>query len=109
MNSAGERGTTAPDRPTTRLRTAVGFLVILAAIRLWLMPIGSSLWLDECGTYWVIKDGLQSMYPRSLLLLQSPLYCLTAAAATWVGGLNELALRLPSVLAMIGTAALLYR
>ena len=38
----------------------VRWLAILTAVvifSLWVMPLFSSLWLDELGTWWVVKDG----------------------------------------------------
>src|SRR5207253_1569379 len=74
---------------------------IAAGVALWVVPIASSLWLDETGTYWVIKDGLAPAIHRSLAIQgQSPLFYLLELGALRLGGLHESTLRVPSVIAM---------
>jgi mannosyltransferase len=85
---------------------AVGALLFAAA------RIASSLWLDETATFWVVKDGLREAAARSWAWSgQSVLYYSTA----WLGkflaptlGL-EVALRLPSLIAMAVAVWLVYR
>ena len=43
-------------------------------LRLWLLPLSSSLWLDETLTWWVIKDGAGHAIGRAFTYQQSPLY-----------------------------------
>lgn len=77
---------------------------------LWLVPLSSSLWLDELGTWWVVKDGLGDAVHRALTFHgQSPLYYLIVWAARAVGGNSEVVLRLPSLIATAASAILLYR
>jgi len=77
---------------------------------LWLRPMGSSFWLDEFGTWWVIKDGIRETISRSWSIQgQSPLYYLIAWLTRQVVGQSELGLRLPSLLFAAVTAFLLYR
>ena len=86
------------------------FLLATAVALLWLAPLGSSFWLDETGTYWVVKDGLAAALSRSVSWPgQSPLYSLIAWAALAIGGPHEAALRLPSIVFMAAAALLLYR
>ena len=86
------------------------FLLALAILRLWVLPIRSSFWLDETGTYWVIKDGLANTFARAMNWSgQSPLYYLVASLAHLVPGRTEVMLRLPSLFAMIAAAWLLYK
>lgn len=65
----------------------------------WLKYLPSSFWLDECGTAWLVQGGFSDVLRRSLLLLHAPLFALIAASAAAIGGINEIALRLPSWLA----------
>lgn len=81
----------------------------LVAARLWLAPLGSSLWLDETGTYWTIQDGLTGIAGRSYSPPQSLVYFYIAGTAAALGGASEVVLRLPSVAAMGLAALLLYR
>jgi 4-amino-4-deoxy-L-arabinose transferase-like glycosyltransferase len=87
-----------------------GILVAITVVDLWILPIQSSFWLDETATFWVIKDGLANLLQRSTDWAgQSPLYYLTAWGALVVGGRHEWVLRLPSLIALIIAAWLLYR
>jgi uncharacterized membrane protein len=91
----------------------VRWLLIVTAVvigSLWLVPLFSSLWLDELGTWWVVKDGLGDAVHRALTFHgQSPLYYSIVWAARNVGGNSEAVLRLPSLIATAVSAVLLYR
>jgi len=85
-------------------------LIVVSSVLLWVLPLWSSLWLDETITYWVIKDGLPDLFRRSLLYnAQSPVYFVIAWVALTVGGAKEWVLRLPSILATAASTALIYR
>jgi hypothetical protein len=45
---------TAFDGSMGMLAVALGSLIV---IQLWFGLIGTSLWIDETGTWWIIKDG----------------------------------------------------
>jgi len=86
---------------------AIGAMVI---IQLWFGMIGTSFWLDETGTWWIVKDGAAEAVRRAISWSgQSPLFYLVAWLSSRVFGLNEIALRIPSVLAMTGAIYFLYR
>lgn len=86
-----------------------GVLMVSVGL-LWILPLWSSLWLDETITYWVVKDGLPSLFRRSLFYnAQSPAYFVTAWAAVAVGGAKEWVLRIPSILAAAASTVLVYR
>jgi mannosyltransferase len=94
----------------SRERVFYQFLTAWAVLRLWVLPIRSSFWLDETGTYWIIKDGLANLIDRAIHWPgQSPLYYLIAWLAHFAGGRTEVMLRLPSLIAMIAAAWLLYK
>ena len=87
-----------------------GILVAIAVVDLWVLPMRSSFWLDETATFWVVKDGLANLLLRSNWAgSQSPLYYLTAWLALAAGGRHEWVLRLPSLIALMVAAWLLYR
>jgi uncharacterized membrane protein len=94
-------------------RDHIRWLWILTAVvigSLWLVPLFSSLWLDELGTWWVVKDGAGDTVHRALTFHgQSPLYYLIVWAARTVGGDREVVLRLPSLIAAAVSVVLLYR
>jgi uncharacterized membrane protein len=90
-----------------RLLWGVAGLMLTA---LWIRPLPSSLWIDETGTWWVVKDGVRDAIHRSLDVQgESPLYYLMAWITREIAGPHEWALRLPSLVLMIGSAALLFR
>ncbi len=78
-------------------------LWILAAacvIRLWMMPLGSSLWVDEMGTEFVVTHGAHD--PTLAVAPQVPAsvyYALPRLSTAVLGG-SEVAYRLPSLLAL---------
>jgi mannosyltransferase len=94
----------------SRERVFYQFLTAWAVLVLWVLPIRSSFWLDETGTYWIIKDGVANLIDRAIHWSgQSPLYYLIAWLAHLAGGRTEVMLRLPSLIAMIAAALLLYK
>lgn len=85
-------------------------LVVTLIVVLWIPPLRSGLVLDEAGTYWTIKDGIQEAIRRAERYQgQSPLYYAVAWLALTVGGPSEVMLRVPSILAACGATFLLYR
>lgn len=101
------------ERPETTARVRLpddwlpGALVGLALAVLWIRPIGSSLWLDELGTYWIVRRSLSDAIDLSWRFAgQSPAYYVIAWVARVLGRGNEIILRLPS-LAAAGTATFL--
>ena len=85
----------------------VGGLIVAA---LWVRPIASSLWIDEFGTWWTIKDGVRQAIDRSWTYQgQSPLYYLVVWGTRHLTGDAEWALRLPSVVFALLSVYLLCR
>ncbi len=92
------------DRPW--ILSASAFVIIFH----WFGLISGSLWLDETGTWWIVKDGLREVVERAVFWSgQSPLYYLIAWTSSRLFGLNEIALRAPSTLMMAGAVYFLYR
>ena len=78
-----------------------------AAALLWLRPAGTSLWLDETVTYWMASNSLDTLLARGREFSGgNPFYYMFPWASLKLFGVSELALRLPSLLAM-GVATLL--
>jgi hypothetical protein len=91
-------------------RTLLPFLLALLVIRLWLMPLPSSFWLDEIATVFVAQHGsnhpsLAAAAPQAWRSWYYPGVRLWAT----LFGYSELAARIPSILAMAGCLALLAR
>jgi mannosyltransferase len=86
---------------------AIGLPVV---ILLWVGTISSSLWLDETGTWWITRDGFAAATERAMSWTgPSPLYYWTVWLSTRLFGHGEVALRLPSVVAMAVATYFLYR
>jgi hypothetical protein len=83
-------------------------LALAAAISLWFIAIRAPLWIDETGTFWQISAGFSQIWPRHSLTLSSPEYASFLWLSTKLIGTSEVALRIPSVLAMLGAAYVLY-
>lgn len=75
----------------------------------WLMPLSTSLWLDETVTFWAIKDGFGQMLNRTTELHYFSLFFCVDWLMAKIGAANEIMLRLPSVFSMLAALAVLYR
>lgn len=93
-----------------RLRYFLLFIYLVVASRLWIMPIGLSLSLDETLTYWNVMKGTSEVLPRSAASAgHFQLYMFITALSAKFFGLNEFGLRLPSIVASIGSSWLMFR
>jgi mannosyltransferase len=89
---------------------AIWTLTAVLVVALWIRPLVSSLWLDEAGTWWVIKDGLGDAIARATRYHgQSPLYYVIEWLTRRTLGPSEVALRVPSILAYAGAAVVVFR
>lgn len=116
ISTAGlpDPGLTA-NHPVGRSDTARNLKIYLAlagitVTRLWIMPMTSSLWLDESITYWSACKGASAAISRSQLWPgQNAVYSVIAALMLRWGGNSEVVFRLPSLLAALAAAWLLLR
>jgi hypothetical protein len=76
-------------------------LAVLCVFRLWVMPLGSSLWVDEMGTAFVVEHGAQDPSFRVAPQVPASIYYVLPRLSQHVFGLSEAAFRLPSILALI--------
>jgi len=85
--------------------------LILSVLAVWVVPMGSSMGLDESGNWWVIKDGISAMLQRADLWSggQSVLFNLVVMGTRQVAGDSDFVLRLPSLLMMLATLVLIHR
>jgi len=84
----------------TRLNIALAAALALCVARLWVMPLGSSFWVDEMVTRFVVlhpQDPTLSVAPQ---VTESIYYGLPRAMERWFG-FSEVAYRLPSLIAML--------
>jgi hypothetical protein len=100
-----------PDAQVPSFDRYVLLVVSIVVLAEWVRPLGSSLWLDETGTYFVLRaGGLHDVVHRALDVQgQFPLYCTLLWGWTRVFGMSEVALRLPSLIAGIAAVWLAYR
>jgi len=81
-------------------------LVLAASASIWFIAIRAPLWLDETGSYWQISAGFSKILSRQSI--SSPAYSCILWLSTKIIGTSEIALRVPSILAMLGAVYLLY-
>ena len=82
------------------LRPLLYCLLVVSIVRLWLMPLGSSFWVDETATAFVVHYG--AGHPSFAAAPQVPasIYYALPWAAEKLLGFSEAAYRLPSLLLM---------
>ncbi len=90
-----------------RLYSAVYLVALATSISTWFSAVRAPLWLDETISYWQIDAGWFTISSRQGL--SRPAYSYILWIATKLLGTSELALRIPSILAMLAAAYLLYR
>jgi len=83
-------------------------LALLGSICLWFIAVRAPLWLDETGSFWQIAKGFWQI-PSRQGGLSFPAYSYILWFFTKILGTSEIALRVPSILAMLAAAYLLYR
>src|ERR1035438_9165669 len=87
---------------------AIYTLALAASISTWFIALRAPLWVDETGGYWQIVAGFSEIWPRHFLTLSSPEYACILWLSTKLIGTSEIALRVPSLLAMLGAVYVLY-
>ncbi len=80
-----------------------------AVVRLWIMPMVNSFWLDETMIVSIVRHGLTRIASGTPASVASVAFCWLEWCTSKVFGLSEVALRLPSVVAGIGTLYVFYR
>lgn len=83
-------------------------LALAVAISIWFIPIHAPLWLDETASYWQISAGLPGIWSRQFGNSCFPAYTFILWCWVKIAGTGVIALRIPSVLAMLGAVYLLY-
>jgi hypothetical protein len=86
---------------------AIYALVLAGSISIWLASIRDPLWTDETGSYWQIAAGFSKILSRQGDL-SFPAYSYILWLSTKIIGTSEIALRIPSIFAMLGAVYLLY-
>ena len=83
-------------------------LIMVSAAALRVHDVGQSLWLDELHTGWVVIDGFSHLAERAAMGNYGPLYFYLTWMSVQALGANELALRLPSLLASVALIPAIY-
>lgn len=83
-------------------------LGLVVSISLWFRAIYAPLRTDETGSYWLITGGLPGIWEKRFIGLAFPAYQYILWFSTKLIGTSEVALRVPSVLAMLGAAYFLF-
>ncbi len=84
-------------------------LALAISIALWLLAIRAPLNLDETGSYWQICAGIAKIWQRQFLFPSCLAYSYILQFWTRLFGTSEIALRVPSLLAMLGAMYVLHR
>jgi Dolichyl-phosphate-mannose-protein mannosyltransferase len=103
-------------------RTAAGFepplcilakalypVALLGSLSIWPVALRAPLWVDETLAYWQISGGFWKIWSRSAQMPSSFAFLYILWLAKSVLGSQEIALRIPSVLAMLAAAYCLFR
>lgn len=89
------------------------FLLLLLGVGMllfWLPRLPGSLWVDETTTAWTVGGSFGQMLDRSVeFQSMPPTYFIVAWVARQAGGSSEIALRLPSIVAMGLATYAIYR
>jgi len=89
-----------------RLTNIVYPAALAASIATWLFALGCPLWLDETISYWQTSGGFFQVWDRQGLSFPAYPYILLTTRTLF--GSSEFVLRLPSILAMLAAAWVLY-
>ncbi|MBZ5623192.1 MAG: glycosyltransferase family 39 protein [Acidobacteriia bacterium] len=102
-------GTTGLSGRSRFLGACLPLLLLLSIARLWLMPMRSSLWVDEMGTVFVVRQGPDDPSLRVAPQVPESIYYLLPRGAEALLGFSEVTYRLPSLLAMAAALFLIAR
>ena len=97
------------ERPASILSKLAYPVALLASLSIWLLALRAPLWLDETLAYWQVSGGFWKIWSRSALMPSSIGYLYTLWAAKSILGSQEIALKIPSTLAMLGAVYFLFR
>jgi uncharacterized membrane protein len=75
----------------------------ICIVRLWIMPLPSSLWVDEMGTYFVVHHGANDPTLQAVPQVPASIYYVLPKFAEQVAGFSEISYRFFSVIAMLGS------
>jgi Dolichyl-phosphate-mannose-protein mannosyltransferase len=91
-----------------RVQYTIYGLVLALSISIWFIAIRAPLWLDETVSIYLIQGGFAGIMSRQVWP-DAPTYSCLLWLWTKAMGMGEIALRISSVLPMLGAVYLLYR
>src|SRR5208283_2899257 len=97
------------EKPASTLSRLLYPAALLASLSIWLLALRAPLWLDETLAYWQVSGGFAKVWSRSALMPSSIGYLYTLWFAKSILGSSEIALKIPSTLAMLGAVYFLFR
>jgi mannosyltransferase len=92
-----------------RLSLILAILLTICIVRLWLMPLPSSFWLDETATALIVKHGAAHPSLDVAPQVTASVYYTLPRISVSLFGNSEAAHRLPSILAMLAALFLIAR
>jgi dolichyl-phosphate-mannose-protein mannosyltransferase len=96
-------------RPANSLARLAYSVALLVSLSIWFLALRAPLWLDETLAYWQVNGGLWKVWSRSQLMPSSIGYLYILWLAKSILGSREIALKIPSLVAMLGAVYLLFR
>jgi mannosyltransferase len=102
-----------PDNAWGVLRWLAHSNIVLAALlglclaRLWIVPLPSSLWVDEMATVFVVQHGAGDPSLQVAPQVAASIYYVLPRLAERMFGFSEIAYRIPSLLTMLGALFLI--
>lgn len=90
-----------------RLSNAISLAILLGCIAVWLAPARVPLWVDETISYWQINAGLRHLWERQEVTFVAYPFLLWLTKTIF--GSSVIALRAPSILAMVAALWVMYR
>jgi hypothetical protein len=97
------------EKPASILDKLTYPVAFVASFSIWFLAIGAPLWLDETLAYWQVSGGFAKIWSRSALMPSSIGYLYALWVAKSILGSHEIALKIPSTLAMLGAVYFLFR
>jgi len=84
-------------------------ILALIVVRLWLMPLPSSFWIDEMATVFVVHNGPKDTSLQVAPQVAQSIYYVLPGMLTRFFGNSEVSYRIPSVLAMAAALFFVFR
>lgn len=107
VNAAVPESAAEVARWRRRVNLVLAVTLGLCLARLWIVPLPSSLWVDEMATVFVVQHGADDPSLKIAPQVGASIYYALPRIAERILGFSEVAYRIPSVLAMLGALFLI--